>query len=378
MNAARRRSSLSVRSLRTRQGPGNDVFTFFLPGREITEVADITRIERDDEHNLRGFQRRAIQSHVNSIVTFLDQGPVIFPNAIILALSPDVRFRQARGPSPQGLLDVANMGTLTIPIRDEGERVAWIVDGQQRSLALSKTKNNGLPVPVVGFVSDDLQLQREQFIIVNKAKPLPTRLINELLPETGILLPRDLALRKIPSELCNLLNRDRNSPLFGLIRRASDRKGTKAVVIDSALIEVFKSSLRNPLGALAPYKGTAHKPADLAAMYNSMCLYWGVVKTVFPDAWGLQPNRSRLMHSAGIRAMGTLMDRLMARADGHSKPETFLHDSLKRIAPHCCWTRGTWEGTGRRWNEVQSVPKDIRELADILIRLDHETSQVPL
>ena len=110
MNADRRRSSLSVRALRTCQGPGNDVFTFFLPGREITKVADITRIERDDEHNLRGFQRRAIQSHVNSIVTFLDQGPVIFPNAIILALSPDVRFRQARGPKPRGLLDVAKHG----------------------------------------------------------------------------------------------------------------------------------------------------------------------------------------------------------------------------------------------------------------------------
>jgi hypothetical protein len=35
---------------------------------------------------------------------------------------------------------------------------------------------------------------------VNKAKPLPTRLINELLPETrSVLLPRDLSARRIPS-----------------------------------------------------------------------------------------------------------------------------------------------------------------------------------
>ena len=46
-----------------------------------------------------------------------------------------------------------------------------------------------------------LIVQREQFILVNKAKPLPTRLINELLPETGgIVLPRDLSARKVPSE----------------------------------------------------------------------------------------------------------------------------------------------------------------------------------
>lgn len=42
---------------------------------------------------------------------------------------------------------------------------------------------------------------------MNKAKPLPTRLINELLPEVDVLLPRDLASRKLPSELCNVLNR---------------------------------------------------------------------------------------------------------------------------------------------------------------------------
>ena len=51
-------------------------------------------------------------------------------------------------------------------------------------------------------------MQREQFILVNKAKPLPTRLINELLPEVSAMLPRDLNARRLPSELCNLLNRD--------------------------------------------------------------------------------------------------------------------------------------------------------------------------
>jgi hypothetical protein len=62
----------------------------------------------------------------------------------------------------------------------------------------------------VAFVSDDLSIQREQFILVNKARPLPTRLINELLPVTSsVLLPRSLLEKKIPSELMKLLNRDR-------------------------------------------------------------------------------------------------------------------------------------------------------------------------
>jgi hypothetical protein len=53
------------------------------------------------------------------------------------------------------------------------------------------------PVPVIGFVSSDIETHREQFILVNKAKPLPTRLINELLPELSTLLPRDLAVRSV-------------------------------------------------------------------------------------------------------------------------------------------------------------------------------------
>ena len=203
---------------------------------------------------LKGFQRKEIRTHVNAIVEFLDSGPVLFPNAIILALSPEVEFKNARGSRPEGMTDVADTGTLTIPIRPEGQRAAWIVDGQQRSLALARAKNNRIPVPVIGFVSPDLETQREQFILVNKAKPLPTRLINELLPEVSALLPRDLAARKLPSELCNLLNRDPRSPFHRLIRRASDAGDEAGVVTDTALIEAIKQNLKPPLGALSQYR----------------------------------------------------------------------------------------------------------------------------
>jgi len=375
MTRSRKPAPVVVRALRTHQGHGNEVYSFFLPGEDILRVADITRIDRDDDHTLQGFQRKEIRSHVNSIVEFLDQGSVLFPNAVILAFSPEVEFKQSRGPTPKGSTALAQSGRLLIPVREEGSRVAWIVDGQQRSLALSKTKNNQIPVPVVGFVSDDLQLQREQFILVNKAKPLPTRLINELLPETGVLLPRDLAARKIPSELCNLLNRDERSPFYGLIRRASSNEKSNAVITDTALITVVKTSISNPLGALAPFKGTRSEPADIEAMYKTMCTYWSAVRDVFPEAWGLPPTKSRLMHSAGIQAMGTLMDRLMARASGAEDPAALIHTSLQRIAPHCCWTTGTWDSLGLKWNEVQTVPRHIRGLADVLVRLDYELSQ---
>ena len=368
---------LIVRAVKTTQGDGVDVFSFFLYGSDIVRVADISRIVRD-EGELKGFQRKEIRSHVNSIVEFLDSGPVLFPNAIILALSPEVEFKYSRGSRPEGFVDVADSGTLAIPVRDEGRRVAWIVDGQQRSLALARAKDSRIPVPVIAFVSADLEIQREQFILVNKAKPLPTRLINELLPEVSALLPRDLAARKLPSELCNMLNKDPRSPFHKLIRRESNTGEGDGLVTDTALIESIRHNLRPPMGALSQYRRSAAGDlvgSDPDAMYRTIVLYWSAVRDTFPDAWGKPPSESRLMHSAGIRAMAVLMDQIMLRADSSPAPEADIRSSLARIAPHCSWTEGVWEDLGWRWNEVQSTSHHISRLSDHLIRLDRDLSR---
>lgn len=359
-----------VRALHTQQGDKLDVYAFFINGPDIMRVADISRVERDQTDNLKGFQRPEIRSHVKGIADYLMQGDVLFPNAIILALSPVVKFSASRGTKPAGDLGLAQSGTLTIPLFKEGERVAWIVDGQQRSLALSQIGNKTIPVPVIGFVSDSLEIQREQFILVNKAKPLSSRLINELLPETrSVLLPRDLSLRKLPAEICNLLNRDKESPFYRLIKRVSEKSSTSgAVVTDSAVITMIKNSINNPLGALAPYKGSPQEPTDTQSMYRILKTYWTAVHCVFPDAWGKDPRNSRLMHSAGIEAMGVLMDRIYARMSGPNEDVKVVQAELKKVAPICRWTKGNWESLGSAWNEIQSTPKDIKKLQDVLVR----------
>lgn len=366
----RREQDIVVRALKTQQTKGIDVFAFFMPGGQITQVADISRVERDDDDQLKGFQRREIRNHVKSIVEYLNQGSVLFPNAIILAMSPEVRFVRSRGPSRKGLAKGVEAGTLTIPQRPEGDRVAWIVDGQQRSLALSEANDPNLSVPVVGFVSDDLATQREQFILVNKARPLPTRLINELLPETrGVVLPRDLTARKIPSELCGLLNRDQTSPFYRLVKRLSDPDVESAVITDTALVRMIRMSIQNPLGALAPFKAVGDEAADITGMYRTLVMFWSAVRDVFNDAWGLPPTRSRLMHSAGIEAMGVLMDRVYARHAGKANEYEAIKQDLQKMAPYCHWTDGEWDGLGLEWNQIQNTPKHIRGLADALIRI---------
>lgn len=362
--------TLAVRALRTRQAEHVDVYAFFVPGADLLRIAEISRVHRDGEGTLHGFQRKEIRSHVQSIVEFLDQGPVLFPNSIILAISPRAAFTRSRGTKPDGDVKASESGTLRIPIPRDGSKEAWIVDGQQRSMALAQAQNKSFPVPVVAFVSTELSMHREQFILVNKARPLSPRLINELLPEVDGELPRDLAPRRIPSELVNRLNTSPDSPFCGLVRRPSE-DNPDAVVTDTAIIKMIRNSINSPLGALAPYKASPSRPADATAMYRVLAAFWSAVRDTFPEAWARSPTESRLMHSAGIEAMGYLMDRVMTRASNNADLRRHSLDALTPIAPHCHWTSGRWPDLDRDWNDIQNVSRDIRLLSDQLARLDH-------
>ncbi len=361
--------TLAVRAVRTVQA-GRAVYAFFVAGAELLQIAEISRVHRGADGSLQGFQRKGIRSHVQAITNFLDQGPVLFPNAIILAISARARFVRARGEKPDGDIRSCDAGTLRIPVPVDGPKDAWIVDGQQRSIALSQAQDKSFPVPVVAFVSDDLSIHREQFILVNKAKPLDPRLIDELLPEVDTTFPRDLLSRKLPSELVNRLRNSPDSPFYGLVRRPSD-DSTAAILTDSALVKAIRNSINSPLGALAPYKALGDRPADVEAMYKTLVAFWRAARAVFPDAWGLPPTESRLMHSAGIAAMTMLMDRIMYRAASEADLEFHATQALSRIAPECRWTNGKWPDLQREWNEIQNTSRDIKLLSGHLLRLDH-------
>lgn len=360
---------LRIRAIRTKQA-GADVYAFFLPGARITEIAEISRLAVGEDGGIEGFQRPDIRSHVRNIVNYLDRGAVLFPNAIIIALSPNVRFTAARGTKPDHLEEIGEAGTLTLP-SVAGKKIGWIVDGQQRSLALAETANQDLPVPVIAFVSADIGVHREQFILVNKAKPLSPRLIDELLPEVGAELSRDLSVRRVPSILCNILNTAEASPFYGLIKRPSTASNT-AVVTDSALLKTIKRSIQDPRGALALHT-TADGHADLDQMFRAFTTFWNEVREIFPNAWGLPPERSRLMHAAGIEAMGILMDQVLSRVMPHEDPQPIIRATLHRIAPHCHWISGRWDNLDRAWNDIQCTPKDIRALSNFLLSLERSS-----
>jgi DGQHR domain-containing protein len=226
-------------------------------------------------------------------------------------------------------------------------------------------------------VADQVDVQREQFLRVNSTKPLPRGLITELLPEIDTVLPPTLAARRVPSTMCDFLNHDKGSPFRGLIRRSSSSAtGNSAagrerrVVADTAIVQMVQDSLSHPKGILFTYRNASTGVVDVEGIRLVLLAYWNAVREEFPDAWGLPPTESRLMHSAGIRAMGRLMDRVMVAVDAsHPKATGMVRRELGRVRPICRWTGGIWERVnGLRWNEIQNLPSHIRMLSDALLR----------
>lgn len=362
-----RRRALCIEQ--TKSGP---LYLLTLRAHEIFEVAEVTRINRSRSDELIGYQRPEVRQHVEDILEYLNGDVVLFPNSLILALSQTVRFRRSRGPDNDDGL--AKAGVLEIPLPSAGEpKPAWIVDGQQRALALSRAERRDLPVPVSAFVAETVSQQRDQFLRINNTKPLPRGLVAELLPEVSIPLPRTMAAKQVPSELCGLLNTEPGSPFQGLIRRASTPRGTGAVITDTGVIEMLRESLGSPSGCLFPYRNLATGETDLDSIWHVLVLYWSAVKEAFPEAWGRRPEDSRLMHGVGIRSMGRLMDKVMSSARPQD-PTTasYVRTAVAKVAPRCHWTSGCWDELGLQWNDVENTTRNQRLLANFLIRLYFE------
>lgn len=361
-------SVLRCPALRIHQGGAHPVYSFSLTGDELLRVAAIDRLGRNAEGRLVGYQRPAVRRHIQNIVEYLNSEEVLFPNAVILALSTRARFKPSRGQNGHHTV----YGLLEIPLpRPDEEATAFIVDGQQRTLALSKSRRRDRPVPVNAFIADEPAVQRDQFLRINSAKPLPRSLITELLPEIRTPLPRHLAVNRAPSLMVELLNNDPESPFHGLIRRPSLQAGQRrrAVVTDSSLIRMLRESFHTPGACLFWHKSIALNRTDVPGARRVLFVYWDAVRHTFPEAWGLPPSRSRLMHGVGIRAMGRLMDRIMIGIDANDdRAYAAVRAELAKVAPHCAWTRGTWEGLGYRWNDLQNVPAHVRMLSDFIVQ----------
>jgi len=366
-----RARELRLPALELRQG-SHRLYQFGVDGKKLSLFTAVSRVRRDDDNQIAGYQRPETLAHIRAIRRYLEGDAPLMPNALVIAFDRRVRFEPA--PDAAKSRDSC-VGTLVIPLdAPDDDRPGWIVDGQQRSAAVRDAAVRRFPVPVVAFITDDVAEQRAQFILVNSTKPLPKGLIHELLPSTEANLPVALLRKRYPATLLEALNYTGpcarwpdGSPLRGLIRTPTTPTG---VIKDNSILKMLENSITD--GALYRYYDPDTGAGDTDLMLDVLFGFWAAVRKVFIGAWGLPPRRSRLMHGVGIVSLGFVMDAITdRRITGERPPRQAVYErDLRPLADVCAWTEGFWDfglRDRRRWNDLQNIPRDINLLTDYLL-----------
>ena len=365
-----REKLLHLPALEIRQGENRRLYTFAVDGKQVPSFAAVSRVRRDDQQQLHGYQRPEVLAHVAAIRRYVESdGSPLLPNAIVVAFDDRVRFvpTAAEGDGP----DYVRTGTLVVPVDEhweEADKPGFIVDGQQRSAAIRDADVDAFPICVTAFITADQADHRSQFILVNSTKPLPKGLIHELLPAASGPLPNQLRVRQLPATVLERLNFEERSPLHRMIQTPTNPKG---VIKDNSMLRMLENSISD--GVLYRFRGNEGSLPNIGLMVTVLTDFWTAVREVFgEDAWGKPPRKSRLMHGAGIISMGYLMDAIAdSCGTGEDVPDaTAFAAGLKTVRDYCRWTEGTWDlgdGSPRRWNDIQNTPRDIQRITDFLL-----------
>lgn len=337
-------------AIRARQADGHDVFSFAATPKEVLAFSEIERVGRQDDGQLKGFQRHQIASHIKEIRDYFVRDDALLPNAVIIAFIGGIKSK-----------DRGN-GVVDIEIDATGTKPGFVVDGQQRLSALSGLEKPGFQVFVSALVCKDYNELRQQFVLINNTRPLPKTLIYELLPSVEGL-PARFTNRKFSARVVDRLNFTRHSALYGEIRQHTNPKG---VISDTAMQRLIMNSVSD--GAIRHFLREDDYEERAFQLINE---YFEAIRMVFSSEWiGMTPRTSRLKHGAGIVAMGFVME-LLYSTEGATTRDQFAH-ALRLIKPYTAWTSGQWSFSSDEicpWNGIQNTPGDIDALSNHLVRL---------
>lgn len=352
-------------AIKVEQSETTQVYSLAMSISEIEKVCTISRIFRDDDNTLQGYQRSEVKNHIDNIAKYIASENSIIPNSIIIGFSSQVKaFHSDNGTS-----------VLDIP---ENQSTGVLVDGQQRVAALKLSGKEEFHLPVSVFINDSVDFERQQFLLINSAKPLSRSLIYELLPHASGFFTQELTKRQQPSLIVQLLNYQKDSPLQGLVKLTTNPDG---IIADNSLMKMIDNSIRE--GALYDFRN--HQTGLIEVVNRKTVIellgdYFRSVREVFDDDWGKKPKESRLFHGVGIIALGQLFDEIYYSFKLQKQSFDFFEFStikLFRLKPHCRWSSGYWNlGTDldgepivKKWNQIQNLSNDIGLVTRYLIRV---------
>jgi len=278
----------------------------------------------------------------------LSKDEAILPNPIVVAFIGGVAVAPGK---VDGFVEV------TIDVSDGPSGL--VVDGQQRLTALSQLEGKDFQLFVSCVICADEAELRRQFVLINNTRPLPKSLIYELLPSVDGL-PRRLGERSVAADITARLNFDPTSSLRGMIHQHTNPNG---IISDTAIQRVIMQSASDGV-----MRDILKRETGREACFDLVSEFYRAVAETFPKAWqDHTPKTSRLVHGAGIGALGQVME-ILADADGARTTEAFKV-GLACLKGRTAWTSGDWDfgpGDRRHWKAIQNVNRDILKLTEFL------------
>lgn len=330
------------------QGEGREIAMIRATASEIASIASVERLTRDASGRAVGFQRPQVAGHISEIRSYLEQDDAVLPNALVLAFVDNARIVSGKG------------AQCTLEVTLDDKAPGYVVDGQQRLTALLQTGREDFQVFASCLVCRTLEELRRQFILINNTRPLPKSLIYELLPGVDEL-PERLTSRALAASLTERLNFSEASSLRHMVKMQTNPSG---VIKDTAIQKAILNS--EAAGAIQVLMS---RPDGLDASHALLSNFFAAVQQVFPKAWtGHKATTSRLVHGAGVVAMGYVMDEIYARS--HSGSVEAFVTGLQSLEGKTAWTEGYWQfsdGEKTAWNHIEFTPRQIQQLAEHLV-----------
>ncbi|UZF90663.1 DGQHR domain-containing protein DpdB [Bosea sp. NBC_00550] len=327
------------------QSDEHTVLSFAARAADVLRFASIERIGRDAQGELRGFQRPQVAAHIREIRDYLEKPNAVLPNPIVVAFTDRVEMQDLG----DGLVRLSIDMSSGIP--------GLVVDGQQRLSALAEIDRD-FQIFVSALICRDEAELRRQFVLINNTKPLPKSLIYELLPTVSDLPPR-LSRRSTAADITARLNFE-NTALRGYIKQHTAPEG---MITDTVMQKIIMESLTNGV-----MRELIRGPKGATRCVRLVSNFFDAVKKTFPDAWhGHKPASSRLLHGAGIEALGDVMEVLAQRS--HARSAEDFREGMECLKGKTAWTAGEWnfDGEVRRWNSLQNVNRDVALLKHHLV-----------
>lgn len=327
------------------------VFAFSASSKDVFKFASIDRIGRNEQGHLHGFQRSQVTNHIKEIATYLAKEDAILPNSVVIAFTSGISVEET---------SINGISKVLISTGDKPQGL--IVDGQQRLTALSQIPDKDFEVLVSCIVCESEEELRKQFILINNTRSLPKSLIYELLPTVNGL-PDRLSSRSMASSLTEQLNFDSRSELYKKVKMHTNPGG---LIQDTVVQKMIMNSLAD--GVL---REVVSQQDGINLSFKLVSDFFQAIAETFPEAWkNHTPRTSRLVHGAGIIAMGYVMEHLYFSMEARTVED--FKAGLDLLDGKTAWTSGDWKfGTEERnwrpWNDLQNLNKDWMALSSYLI-----------